>query len=376
MDALSTLITFSDEQAMLLETATSFCRDQSPTATVRALLASEHGFERSLWEQMVKLGWSGIAVPEKLGGSGLSLAEAATIAEPMGRYLLATPFVSTQLFTQGLLAAGNESLQALWLPKICDGQIGTVALFERDGDWDLSQIETSAVASGQQLLLSGSKSLVCDAAVADLFLVSVLHAGAPALLVLRGSDLPAERRRREAVIDETRRSFQLDLNGLTVPANTLISGAAASAALAAIRNCALLLAAAEAAGGIAGALDLIVNYLNLRTTFGRKIGSYQSLKHPSAEILIGLERSRSHVYHAASLLAAGQDAEVALRMAKVEAGDSFAFAGDRAVQFHGGFGFTYECDAQLFLRRAIWLQYRFGDAAHHRRRLADRLLPV
>jgi acyl-CoA dehydrogenase len=373
---LSTLITFSDEQAMLLETATSFCRDQSPIATVRALLASEHGFERSLWAQMVKLGWSGIAVPEKLGGSGLSLAEAATIAEPMGRYLLATPFVSTQLFTQGLLATGNESLQALWLPKICDGQIGTVALFERDGDWDLGQIEAGAVASGQQLHLSGHKSLVSDAAVADLFLVSVLYAGAPALLLLKASDLPAQRRRREAVIDETRRSFQLDLNGLTVHTDALITGAAATAALIAIRNCALLLAAAEAAGGIAGALDVIVNYLNLRTTFGRKIGSYQSLKHPSAEILIGLERSRSHVYHAASLLAAGQDAEVALRMAKVEAGDSFAFAGDRGVQFHGGFGFTYECDAQLFLRRAIWLQYSFGDAAHHRRQLADRLLPV
>ena len=56
-------------------------------------------------------------------------------------------------------------------------------------------------------------------------------------------------------------------------------------------------------------------------------------------------------------------------MAKVE-------AGDRAVQFHGGFGFTYDCDAQLYLRRGLWLQAWFGDAAHHRRRLADRLWPL
>ena len=61
-------------------------------------------------------------------------------------------------------------------------------------------------------------------------------------------------------------------------------------------------------------------------------------------------------------------------MAKVEAGDSFVFAGDRSVQFHGGFGFTFDCDAQLYLRRALWLQYAFGDATHHRRRLADLLL--
>ncbi|MBK8765648.1 MAG: hypothetical protein IPM01_13925 [Burkholderiaceae bacterium] len=141
-----------------------------------------------------------------------------------------------------------------------------------------------------------------------------------------------------------------------------------------MRNAGLLLASAQAAGGIAGVLDVVVEYLNTRTTFGRKIGSYQSLKHTCADILVGMERARSHVYHAATQLADGQDALVALRMAKVEAGDTFAFAGDRAVQFHGGFGFTFECDAQLFLRRALWLQYSFGDAAHHRRRLADALL--
>jgi alkylation response protein AidB-like acyl-CoA dehydrogenase len=123
-------------------------------------------------------------------------------------------------------------------------------------------------------------------------------------------------------------------------------------------------------------LDVVLDYLRTRTAFGRKIGSFQALKHTCVDILVGLERTRSHVYHAATLLAGNEDAEVALRMAKAEAGDSFVFAGDRAVQFHGGFGFTWDCDAQLFLRRALWLQFAYGDAAHHRRRLADILLPV
>jgi alkylation response protein AidB-like acyl-CoA dehydrogenase len=94
-------------------------------------------------------------------------------------------------------------------------------------------------------------------------------------------------------------------------------------------------------------------------------------------MLVNLERSRSHVCHAATLIAEGADdaaLEIALRMAKAESGDGFVLAGDRAVQFHGGFGFTWDCDAQLFLRRALWLQYQFGDAAHHRRKLADLLL--
>ena len=161
---------------------------------------------------------------------------------------------------------------------------------------------------------------------------------------------------------------------IEIPTTALITGPPALGALAAIRNAALLLATAEAAGGIAGVLDLTVDYLNTRTAFGRKIGSYQSLKHPCADILVGLERTRSHLYHAATLCASNEPAEIALRMAKAEATDVFAHAGDRAVQFHGGFGFTWDCDAQLYLRRALWLQYSFGDAAHHRRKLADLLL--
>jgi acyl-CoA dehydrogenase len=376
MHPLSNRIDFSDEQAMLLETASGFCREKSPIAAVRQQLGTESGFDRAVWDEMVALGWSGIAIPESLGGSGLSLAEVATIAEPMGRHLLATPFTSTQVCIQGLLAGGNAAQQAAWLPRLAQGAIGTVALFEQDGDWTLETPVCRATRAGGEVRLSGAKTLVCDSAVAEVLLVSVELDGAPALAIVAGAAFGDARRHPETVIDETRRSARLTLDGIGIPDTDLITGAAALAALAAIRSAALLLASAEACGGIAGVLAVVVDYLNLRTTFGRKIGSYQSLKHACAEILVGLERARSHLYHAASLIAAGEDAEIALRMGKVEAGDTFAFAGDRAVQFHGGFGFTWECDAQLYLRRALWLQYHFGDAAHHRKRLAERLLPA
>lgn len=376
MAQLSDKITFTEEQAMLLDIATNFFREKSPVSTVRRQIASESGFDRELWGEIAGLGWPGVAVPERFGGSGLSLADVTAIVEPMGRHLAGTPFISTQLFTQGLLAGGTDQQQRELLPKICGGAIGTVALFESDGDWNLEHIESSAVIAADAARLSGAKTLVCDAAAADFFLVSVSLDGAPALAILKAADLARERRTRETVIDETRRAFRLDLAGVGVPASSLITGEKARAALKAIRDAALLFASAEAAGGIAGALETTVEYLNTRSAFGRKIGSYQSLKHTCADILVGLERARSHVYHAASLLAAGEDAEIALRMAKVEAGDSFVFAGDRAIQFHGGFGFTYDCDAQLYLRRALWLQYAFGDAAHHRRKLADLLLPA
>jgi acyl-CoA dehydrogenase len=366
-------IAFSDEQAMLLETAMSFCRDKSPIAAVRELLGSEAGFDRAVWDEMVALGWAGIAVAERFGGAGLTLAEAATVAEPMGRHLLASPFGGTQLVAAALGACGEAAAQGEWLARIAQGAAAVPALFESEGDWRLDAPAATAVRAGAGLLLSGSKTLVCDAGVADLFLVSLLHEGAPALAVVEAGAL-AGRLRAETVIDVTRRSFALDLEGVQVPAGALIAGAGAAAALRALRDAALLLAAAEASGGLAGVLDVTVGYLNTRSAFGRKIGSYQALKHSCADSLVALERSRSLLYAAATQLAAGEDAEITLRMAKSEACDAFAHAADRSVQFHGGFGFTWDCDAQLYLRRALWLQYSFGDGPHHRRRLAELLL--
>lgn len=112
MSQLSTKITFTEEQTMLLDTATAFFREKSPTATVRRQIASESGVDRELWSEIAELGWLGIAVPERFGGSGLSLADVTVIVEPMGRHLAGTPFVSTQLFTQALLAGAPISSSA------------------------------------------------------------------------------------------------------------------------------------------------------------------------------------------------------------------------------------------------------------------------
>ena len=377
-DTLTTRIVFSDEQAMLLEAATSFCRDQSPSSAVRARIGTDTGFDAAHWQAMADMGWLGIAVPEAHGGSGLGLGACAVLAEPLGRHLLHTPFVATQLAIQAVLTGGSAAQQAQWLPKLATGTVATVALFEDDGDWNLAALQSRATLAGNNATLQGHKALVPDAGVAELLLTSLLCNGAPALALLTRAEV-AGRLQAETVVDATRRSFGLRLDGLQIPADRLVTGDAASRALHAVRQAAWLLAAAEAAGAVAGALAVTVDYLNTRNAFGRKIGSYQALKHGCADILCQLERVRSHVYHAATLLADDPQGvqpatEIALRMAKAEAGDAAVQAGDRAVQFHGGFGFTWDCDAQLYLRRALWLQPWFGDATHHRRALAGLLL--
>jgi acyl-CoA dehydrogenase len=205
-------------------------------------------------------------------------------------------------------------------------------------------------------------------------LVSVCLDGSPALVLLDRDAIRGCKRRREVVIDETRRSYRLRLDGVSLSEDALLPTARALDTLERVQLAGSLLAAAEMSGGGAACIDYTVSYLNDRKQFGRPIGSYQALKHPVVHAHVGIEQARSHLYAAAHQFGAGQEGEIAVRMAKAHAGPAFAYAADRAIQFHGGFGFTYECDAQLYRRRAFWCDSQHGDALHQRRRLADALL--
>ena len=364
---------FSEEQAMLLDVAREFCRDKSPMAAVRAQLETERGFDPAIWDEMVALGWAGIALPEACGGSGMGVASVVPVVEAMGRAMLGTPLISTTLAAQLLLRAGGAGSMEATLASIAGGSIATVALLE-NADWGDTRIGCQLDGSG---VLQGNKKYVTDAEAADLFVVPVEHAGAPALAVVKAEQLAAGAIAPNTLIDQTKRSASVDFSGVQVAREDLLTGAAVSTALRDLYLLGALLTAAEATGSAASCLDTIVEYLKTRKQFGKLIGSYQALKHPAVDILCAVDSGRSFSYHAATLVgeeALDRDAEIACRMAKAHATETLLYAGDRAVQFHGGMGFTYECDAQLYIRRAQWSQQQYGDAQHHRKRLADLLL--
>ncbi len=369
----NTTLAFSEEQAMLLEVAREFCREKSPMSAVRAHLETPTGFDPSLWDEMVSLGWAGIALPESCGGSGMGVATVVPVVEAMGRAMLGTPLVSSTLAAQLLLrAAGAGPMEAV-LTEIAAGAPASVALLE-NADWGDDTLCCSVDAGG---ILQGSKKFVTDAGVAELFVVVIDYEGAPALVTVRAGQLPPGAVTPNTLIDQTRRSATVDFSGVTVSEGNLVTGAQVGCALRDLRLLGALLIAAEATGSAASCLDTTVEYLKTRKQFGKLIGSYQALKHPAVDILTSLDSARSFVYHAASLvsdLPLDRDAEIACRMAKAQATETLLYASDRAVQFHGGMGFTWECDAQLYIRRAQWSQQQFGDARHHRKRLAALLL--
>ncbi len=287
--------------------------------------------------------------------------------------MLGTPLVSSALAGQLILRAGRSEQLDRLLPNIASGKPATLALLE-NADWGDSQLRCTLDSN---LHLQGSKRFVADAGVAELFVVSVLHKGVPALVVVHPEQLDDAAIAANTLIDETKRSGTVDFNGVEVAPEDVIEGDQVVTALRDIALLGALLTAAEAAGTAGACLDTVVEYLKTRKQFGNLIGSYQALKHPMVEILTANDSARSFVYHAATLVtdaSLDRDAELACRMAKAQATESLKYAGDRAVQFHGGMGFTYECDAQLYIRRAQWSQQQFGDAQHHRKRLAALLL--
>ncbi|MEL6414049.1 MAG: acyl-CoA dehydrogenase family protein [Pseudomonadota bacterium] len=350
-------IALTEMQVELRDQAMKFCAEKSPISKVRELLADERGYDADVWSEMADLGWLGIAIPEDQGGLGLELADLVPIVEAMGKHLMNSPFVPTTLAAQAILFGGSEAQKAEWLPKLASGTAATVALFEPDGAWDLTAVE------GQ------TKTYVLNLDAADIVVATVKYEGQTRLAII-----PADRinSRRETIIDETKRSYRFDVPEITEA--DLMPAEPTDAALERIELVANLLQSAELSGAAMACMDYTVNYLKTRKQFGKTIGAFQALKHPTVNAFVDVEGARSLLYAAATHCEKQGEGEVAVRMANAKAQGALSFAADRSIQFHGGFGFTYDCDAQLYRRVAMFAASQFGDAAYHRAKLADLLL--
>ena len=372
MDNLGTIGT-TEEQIELMDVATNFCRDKSPIEKVRSLIDDDLGYDPDIWREIGELGWLAIAIPEEHNGVGLSMAEVVPIAEQMGRNLMNTPFGSSTLTAQVLLAGGNEGQQAHWLPKIAAGAVATLALLEDNGDWNISNIEASGKVTGDNVALAGKKQFVVWADSSEFIVASIKIEGEVRFALIERSAIPDSNLRRENIIDETARSYELTLDGVSVSKEALFDASKTRETIEKIEQVGSLIHAAEMTGGTQAVIDYTVEYLNTRKQFDKIIGSFQALKHPTVDNYVEYEKARTHLYSAAHCFNDQGRGEVAVHMAAAQAHSAYSHSSDRAIQFHGAFGFTHDCDAQLYRRQAIFKGALNGDAAHHRDQLSGLL---
>ncbi len=366
---------FTEEQELLRQEVRKFLDANAPMEAVRKLAETPEGFSRALWQQIGALGWLGLTIPEAHGGAGLGMVDLVVVLEETGRTLFPSPLLATTLAASAIRDAGSEAQRARWLPGLAEGSaIGTIAVVEAGDRLDPGGVRLAGRREGGDWRITGEKLQVLDGAEADLLVVAfrtgpddgeialgVVERGAPGLTV---EATPS--------IDATRRVARVRCAGVRLAADALLGApGAAAAALTRLLDQAAAAVTAETIGAAEGALRLTVDYARERVQFGSPIGRFQGVKHPLAEMYVDVESFKSLLYYAAWCI--DQDDPETPRfvsMAKAYAGEAFARIGIDGVQLHGGVGYTWEYDVQLYLKRSKWARAAFGDPDHHYDRVA------
>ena len=370
----------NETQQMLKSTTREFLARECPHTLVRAVEEDERGYSTQLWQQMVELGWTGLAFPEEHGGSGGSFLDLAVLLQEMGRALVPGPFFATVVLG-GLtvLDAGSFEQKEEVLPGICLGQVlTTLALTEPSGTFEPWGIQVEARGNGDDYLINGTKLFVPDAHVSEMMLVAARTSpgehpgsGVTAFLVPSASHGVHVSLHRTLGSD---RQCEVIFDDVRVPAVKVLGEVGGGWPIieralqrAATARCMEMLGGAEAV------LEMTTEYAKQRVQFGRPIGSFQAIQHHCAGMATEVECSRYVAYQAAWRLAEGLPAAREVSMAKAWVGVSYRRVCALAQQCHGAIAFTRDHDLQLYTRRARAQEVTFGGASFHKGLLAQAL---
>jgi alkylation response protein AidB-like acyl-CoA dehydrogenase len=360
---------FNEDQEELRRYVRQWLDEKSPSETVRELMATPEGHSADLWAETADMGWQAMAIPEEYGGAGFGFLELAVILEEQGRSLFTAPFFSSAvLAAHALLLGGAEAQKQRLLPGIASGETtATVAAADENGHLNVEGTRTTAVRHGDAWVLSGTKRFVLDGHTADVLLVTADTGDGVSIFLVDGD---AIRSGVHPTMDETRKQAEIVLDAVRIDdADRFEIGA--ESVLPALDRIASAALAIESVGAAQRCLDMSVEYAKDRKQFNRPIGSFQSIKHKCADMLVELEAAKSAAYYAAWAVSEdSDDAEESASIAKAYCTDAFYHCAAENIQIHGGIGFTWEHDAHLYFKRAKSSQLMFGSPQHHRTRLA------
>lgn len=369
------LFEFTEEQLEFRQVLSRFFVEKSPSSEVRALMATDDGYDPHVWQQMCReLGLQALIIPEQFGGMGGSIIDLIVVFEEMGKVLLCAPYFSTVgLATNILLHCDDDMAKAQYLPKIASGETRATAAIPAGYPKKFASQPASirASRSSGQYLLTGSEPLVLDAHTADLIIVIADTSNGQTFFAV-AKNSPGVSTRLLPTADETRKFARLDL----ADAYGQIIGeeGTANEVLGPVLNWAYVCLALEQTGGAQKCLDMAVEYAKERIQFGRTIGSFQAIKHMCADTLLEVESAKSAARYAAWAIAdANSDVFTAASLAKAYCSEAYTMAAANNIQIHGGIGYTWEVDCHLYYKRAKSSEALFGMPRHHRAAVAEYL---
>jgi alkylation response protein AidB-like acyl-CoA dehydrogenase len=359
------------DAVLLRESVREALAGLSDSASVREQMATTRGWSPAVWSRLAaELGLAAMLLDPELGGGGFTVAELGVVMEEAGAALLGPPlFATAALAVPLLIALDDAAALERYGPPIAAGDLtATVALAEDDGRWELASVTlTARPDDGGTWLLDGAKNYVIDGAHAGLVLVVARTPDGLGVFAVEADDAVALGREQLVTLDQTRKQARLTFEA--TPAR-LVGTGDATAAIDSATATARALLAAEQAGAAGRALDITAEYARTRIQFGRPIGSFQAVKQRLAEMLVQVESARSAAYAATRALALAEpDAARSVAVAAITCSDAFTWVSGQMIQLHGGMGFTWEHDANLFFKRAYGSAELLGSPEMHVRAL-------
>jgi alkylation response protein AidB-like acyl-CoA dehydrogenase len=349
----------SHEQRLLQDTVRGFAAAECPPARLRPLFEAAQGHDPALWKGLVEIGIAGLALPEAHGGSALEVLDLALAAEVIGESALPVPFLGHALAGLAIAWGGSPAQRSTWLPRLATGDaLATIAFGEPDERWQPEEWRAD-LARGR---ISGHKVFVPDGLAADLIVVGAR--GGELVLLPRG----AAGVRNAAVrgVDRTRALTEIELGNTEV--EPLPDGARVAAR---VRDAALVLLAADAFGAAWRLLRMTSAYVGTREQFGTRLAQFQAVKHQLADAVTELEPARGLLWYAAHAVDhLPERAPHAAAVAKAHVTDRAVGVARDAVELHGGIGYTWESDVQIWFKRILFDRAFMGAPDVHRDRSA------
>ncbi|MDG2029178.1 MAG: acyl-CoA/acyl-ACP dehydrogenase [Acidimicrobiales bacterium] len=365
----------TNDQELFADTTRRFLQEHADVEAVRGLRRDERGYDVGYWRRGAELGWTSLAVGEEHGGGSISdnpLADLTIVAYEFGRHAAPGPLIATNVVAAALGRSGTAAQRESVLPSLLSGEgVASWAIAEPRPHDRLGGIAMEATPDGTGWSLTGTKLQVEAGGSADHILVTTTSPTGPAQFLV-ATDTPGLTLTAMQSIDLTRRFAEVVFDNVAVPASAVVGEVGHAAAdVAQQLRIANVLQCAEMVGAMDAAMDITLEWVMDRYSFGRPLGGYQAIKHRLADMKTWLEASHGIADGAAHAVHNDERADEMCSAAKAYIGAQGPELCQECVQFHGGIGVTYEHDMHLFLRRVIVNATTHGTVTDHRLRLTD-----
>lgn len=353
-------LTLSEEQHDFVAIAREFLEREA--VPHRAEWDGAESIDTAFIPRMGEQGFFGLTIPEEYGGIGGDMLSYVLALEELGRVdssLRGLVSVSLGLVGKSILSHGTEEQKQRWLPGICAGTgLGCFALTEPDTGSDAASLRTSAVRSGDDYIINGSKIFITNGTWAKVCLLFARTGGAgprgiSAFLVDTSTPGFSLRPIEGKLGLRGQATAELTFKDMRVPADCMLGGEGTGFKLAmSALDKGRISVASGCVGIVQACLEASVAYVTQRNQFGKPIAGFQLVQEMIAEMSVDADAARMLVWRACDLVMRDQPFGTAASKAKYFASEAAVRAANLAVQVHGGYGFIDEFPVQKFLRDA------------------------